>query len=415
MSLRHPRGSRSLPAVALLAALVASGCGHEPPKVTQAGPPEVLVSLPTVEEVTDYEDFIGRTEAVRTVDIRARVTGYLEGFHFVDGGEVKEGDLLFEIDPRPYQAALDRAEATLAQARARQNRMEADFRRTNALYARGTVSREEFDLVVDNLAEARAAVGIGRAERDLARLNVDFTRVTAPFSGQISRTMVDPGNLVKADDTLLTTMVKVDPIRAYFDIDERTLLRIRRLIREGRVASQSEAEVPVLVGLADEADFPHRGQIDFSDNRVDPGTGTLQVRGVIANPAPHVLAPGLFVRVRLPIGAPHRALMIDEVALGTDQGRKFLYVVDGRNKVAYRRVQVGVLRDGMRVIEEGLDPGERVVVSGLQRVRPGLTVAPRESEGAQARRRDRDPARDPADEELARSPEAGPRPPSSDG
>lgn len=364
-----------------LAALV-PGCVKEPPKPAKAPPPEVLVSTPVEDEITDFEDFTGRTEAVRTVEVRARVTGYLDKVNFKDGTEVKEGDLLFVIDPRPYRAELNRTEAMLVQAETRTKRLEADFRRASATFNRGAISREEFDAKSSDYAEASAAVGSARANRDLAALNLEFTQVTAPISGRISRRLVDAGNLVQADVTALTSIVSLDPMYVYFDEDERTLLRIRRLIREGKVHSRTEAEVPVMAALADEEGFPHKGMIDFSDNQVDPSTGTLRVRAVIPNPAngdgkARVLSPGLFIRIRLPIGNPRKALLVAEQAMGTDQGRKFVYVVNDQNEITYRPVKTGTLDHGMRVIEEGLTLEDRVVVSGLQRIRPGAKVVPK--------------------------------------
>lgn len=362
----------------VLAAGALSGCQKaQSAKVDPAksAPPEVLVAQPVEGEVTDFEDFTGRSDAMKSVEVRARVTGYLEAVHFRDGSEVEEGDLLFEIDPRPYQAEVDRTDSTYAQAEARLRSADTEFQRTSALLRRGSVTREEYDLDAEALAEARAGLGIQKAARDLARLNLEFTKVRAPITGRIGRGMVDPGNLVQADDTMLTTIVSLDPMYVYFDVDERTVLRLRRLRREGKFASRDETTIPFLAALVDEEGFPHAGAIDYSDNRIDPSTGTLQARGVIPNPAPHVLSPGLFVRVRLQIGRPYRAILVQEQALGSDQGRKYLYVVDDAGKATYRPVKVGALNAGMRVIEEGLEKGERVVVSGLQRIRPGIQVA----------------------------------------
>ena len=218
------------------------------------------------------------------VEVRARVTGYLDKVLFEDGSEVKEGDVLFKIDPRPYEAALAAAEASVVQSEAHQRRLQFDHRRASNLFQRGAISREEVDRIQGDYSEAVAAVGIAQAQRDLAKLNLSFTDVRAPISGRTSRRLVDPGNLIQADSTSLTTIVSLDPIYVYFDVDERTLLRLRRLIREGRIKSRTEAEVPVLVGLSDEEGYSRRGIINFSDNRVDPSTGTLRVRGVIANP-----------------------------------------------------------------------------------------------------------------------------------
>jgi multidrug efflux system membrane fusion protein len=363
------------------AAAAVAGCNDDRPAAKKAAPPIVTVTQPVERDITEHEDFTGRTDAVYTVDVRARVSGYLEKVSFKDGDEVKEGDVLFQIDPRQYEADLARNEATVTQAEAHARRLEADYQRAVKLYARGGIGREEYDRITGDRDEAEAAVGIARAARDLAKLNVQWTKVLAPITGRLSRRLVDPGNLVKADDTIMTNIVSQDIMYVYFDIDERTLLRLRRLIREGKIKSRTETEVPIHVELADEAGYPHKGVIDFSDNKIDPSTGTLRVRGKIDNPRPRVLSPGLFVRVQLPIGNPHRALMVPEQALGTDQGRKFVYVVDRDRKVLYRTVKVGPLEEGYRVVVDGLKPGERVILSGVQRVKPGIEVNPKPYNG----------------------------------
>ncbi len=337
--------------------------------------------MPVEEEVIDFEEFTGRTDATRTVEVRARVTGYLQEIDFKDGEEVEEDAPLFLIDPRPYEAALERAEGALAQAIAREKRAEADFLRKDALYARQTISREEFDLAVDNYAESRASIKVAEADRKMAALDLEYTRVKAEIPGRLSRRQVDIGNLVRADDTILTTIVSIDKLYIYFDIDERTLLKLRRLVQNGRMQSRSNGdEIPIHAALADDEDFHLSGMIDFSDNRVDSTTGTLQVRAVIDNPRPHLLSPGLFLRIRLPIGRPRQALLIAERALGTDQGQKYLYVINEKDEVIFRPVKVGALHGMMRVVESGLNPDERVVVSGLQRIQPGVKVVPKPEE-----------------------------------
>jgi multidrug efflux system membrane fusion protein len=344
-------------------------------------PPEVLVTSPVTRSVTEYEEFTGRAEAVRTVDIRARVTGYLNRVLFKEGGEVRENDVLFEIDPRTYQAEADRAAATVNQADARQKRSEADFQRAQSMARNNSISAEEYDRIIADRAEAAAGVGVARASLEVARLNLGFTQVRSPVSGRVSRANVDPGNLVKADDTLLTTIVTTDPMYAYFDVDERTLLRLRRMVREGKIRSSRETSVPVEMALTDEDGFRNAGTIDFVDNRLTADTGTLRVRGVFPNPN-GLLSPGLFVRVRMPVGQPRDATLIPEQALATDQGQKFVYVVDDKNVVQYRRVKVGPQQESLRVIEHGVGPGDRVVVAGLQRIRPGVTVDPKPAEAA---------------------------------
>ncbi len=386
--MRRQLGSLSALLTAGLAAFaVSSGCERPQPKLKAPDAPIVSVALPVTDYVTDYEEFTGRTEAIYSIDIRARVTGYLQKVPPVDGAEVNKGDLLFEIDPRPYKAELARMEATLAQNEAHLKRLDADFRRVSNLFSRGNAAREEFDKSAGDRSEAEAAVGIASASRDLAQLNESFTRVEAPISGRLSRRLVDPWNLVKADETTLTTIVSLDPLYVYFDVDERTMLKLRRLTQEGRMPSREEGQIPIEAGLSDETDangtplFPHKGVINFSENKVDPSTGTLRVRASIDNPKPgptkpRVLSPGLFIRVRLPIGNPRKSILVPEQAVGTDQGRKFIYVVGDDNKVVYRPVTVGKLQSGKRVIEGNLAANERVVVSGLQRVRPGGIVKP---------------------------------------
>jgi RND family efflux transporter MFP subunit len=360
----------------LLSADVLAGCdqhGAQPPPETA---PEVEVSVADTDLVTDYEDFPGRLDAVNTIQVRARVSGYLDKVGFKDGDEVKEGEVLFYIDSRPYDAELARAQASLVQSEAHLKRTSEDYSRAMRLLAQRSIGQEEYDKIAGDRAEAAAAVGVARASRDLAQLNVTYTKVKAPISGRLSRRFVDPGNLVKADDTALTSIVSLDPIYVYFDVDERTALHLPDFLREGKLNLAPEGGVPVLIGLANEKGFPHQGQIDFVDNTVDPGTGTLRLRGKFGN-ANRDLQPGLFVRVRLPIGKPYRAVLVAEQALARDQGQKYVNVVTPGNEVEYRRVEIGRLQKGMRVITSGLNKDERVVVSGLQKVRAKMKVEPK--------------------------------------
>jgi RND family efflux transporter MFP subunit len=370
--------SKLIPSPRLAFVLVALVAGCARPQAQPNGPPpppEVQVSVPVTGQVVDYEDFPGRTEAVSTVDLRARVTGYLEKVHFKEGCDVKEGDLLFEIDPRLFEAELNRAEANLVQTEARVKRLNSDFERASVLIGKGAIGREEYDKIAGDRAEAAAAVGVAEAQRKSARQNLDYTKVRAPITGRISRRYIDPGNLVKADDTIVTNIVSLDPMHAVFDVDERATLRLQQLVRDHKLNLTPEGNVPVLMGMADETGFSHRGTINFVDNRVDADTGTWRLRGRFAN-ANQSICSGMFVHIRLPIGDPYPALRISEQALGTDQGQRFVYVIDEQNKAQYRRVKVGRLHDGLRAIVEGLKPGERIVVKGLQRVRQEETVKP---------------------------------------
>lgn len=357
-----------------------AGCARGPSEAPAAAPPPVTVSYPVEREVTDYADYTARTAAVDSVELRARVSGYLDKVNFKEGALVKKGDVLFEIDPRTYQAVLKHAEGNLAAAEARVKRLDADLARAQRLISTAAISREDYDKVVGDSGEAVASQAALKAAVERARLDLGFTKITAPVSGRISRYYVTVGNLVQAGDltggTLLTTIVSVDPMYAYFDVDERTVLRVKQLIREGKAGKADEVEIPVWLGLANEDGHPHRGIINFIDNQVNPRTGTLRVRGVFPN-KDEALSPGYFARVRVPIGLPHKTLLISERALDTDQGQKVVYIVDRDNRVASRPVRLGALHDGRREITDGLKPGERVIVSGLQLVRPGLTVEPK--------------------------------------
>ena len=340
---------------------------------------EVVIGSPTVREVTDYEEFTGHTDAILSVQIRARVTGYLVKKDFEDGQEVHEGDILYEIDDRPYKTTLERAEAMVAQGEAHRARLEADYRRAANLFERAAIGKQEFDLISSNFAEAEAELGASKAQLDIARLNMSFTKVRAPMAGQLSRTLVDPGNLIRQDDTILNDIVSADKLYVYFDLNEQAMQRVHSLIDQGRVESGPSKEVPVLVGLSDEEEFPYKGVVNFSENKLDAATGTLRVRGIIDNPRPWVLSPGLFVRVRLPIGAPHPALLVRDESISSDQGRSFVYVVDQDDAVVYRPVEIGPTFQGLREIKNGLEADERIVVDGdgVRRIRPGVKVAPR--------------------------------------
>jgi RND family efflux transporter MFP subunit len=357
-----------------------AGCVRAPSAAPEAAPTPVTVSRPVEQEVTDYADFTGRTAAVDSVEVRARVWGYLDKVDFKEGALVKKGDVLFELDPRPYQALLDQAKARVANDQAQLAYHEADYQRYQELIRTGGVSKSDLDRIkaargvdIANIAADEAAV-VSR------QLDVGYTKVIAPVSGRVSRYVVTVGNLIHSGDqnggTLLTTIVSVDPMYVYFDMDERAVLRVRQLIREGKARSARETEWPVWLGLAIEEGFPHRGTIDFEDNQVNPNTGTLRVRGVFPN-KDEGLSPGLFARVRVPIGQAHRALLVADRAIDTDQGQKVLYVVNEKNEVVSRAVRLGALHDGLREITEGLEAGERVIVDGLQQVRPGATVEPK--------------------------------------
>ena len=302
---------------------------------------------------------------------------------FKDGDMVKEDQKLFQIDDRPAKADLAKTEAALKQANAHFERLKADFARAETLLKQEAISKQEYDTISGDRLEAEAAVGVAKANRDLAKQNLDYTTVSAPIAGRVSERKITPGNYVKMGDTLLTTIVTQDPMYVYFDIDERTTLKLQRLRDEGKIHYEKDGSVVFLFGLADEDGFPHKGVVNFFDNRLDAGTGTLRMRGEFKNDAK--MTPGLFARVRLLVGPPHPALLIPERALGTDQGQKFVYVVNQNNKAKYQPIKVGALNEGMRVVETGLTGGERVVVNGLQRIRPNESVVPKPEPAPEAK------------------------------
>lgn len=353
---------------------VSLGCKSQPPAVAALPPPVVTVSQPVQQEILDYDEYTGRTAPVEQVEIRARVSGYLVKVNFQEGSEVKKGDLLLQIDTRPVAAELAATKGQVAQWEAKLARAEADVARLERLLPKGAASQKDLDSAIADRGEARAAIQSARAAVDKALLSLDFSQIIAPISGRVSRALVTAGNLITADSTLLTTIVSLDPIYAYFDVDERSMLNYQQMSREKKRESARAGHTPISLGLANEAGFPHQGIINFVENRVDPTTGTIRARGVFAN-ADRILTPGLFVRIRIPGRGPYPALLVPDRAIGTDQGSKYLFVVNDKKVTEYRPVQLGPLQDGgLRVIQSGVQAGEWVIVNGIQRVRPGVTV-----------------------------------------
>jgi RND family efflux transporter MFP subunit len=356
------------------------GCGKQNP-TTPAAPPEVSVALPISREIVEWDEYIGRLESPASVEVRARVSGYLDRVHFKEGKEVKKGDLLFTIDPRPYQADYDHAEAEYQRVSTQAELAKNDSERAQRLIATRAISEEDLDTKLKSYAIASAAAKSAKATADLARLNLEFTEVRAPIDGRISRAFITEGNLVSGGAvgggaTLLTTIVSLDPLYLYGDADERAILKYIHLSQEGKRESARYGPIPAEMGLADETNFPHKGYMDFVDNRVDPNTGTLRARGVFSN-ADHTLSPGFFGRIRIPGSGKYLALLIPDRALGADQAQKFVYVVNAEKKVEFRPVTIGPMINGLRVVKSGLKTNEPVIVEGLLRVRPGLVVDPK--------------------------------------
>lgn len=364
----------------------ATGCQKQAVEAAKPKPHSVVVVAPVEREVQDFEFFQGTTDAVESVEIRARVTGYLNrsskedaahGLAFTEGAEVKKGAPLFEIDPRPFQAELDQIQSQVELRKANRKFRQAEIDRNRVLLEKRAISQAEFDQTAAAYEEAIAAVTAAEANVAGAALNVEFTRVTAPIDGRVGRAEVTPGNLVVADNTLLTSIVSVDPMYVLFDVDQRTILRLEQSIREGKIKTRDEL-IPVAVALVTDEGYPLSGQIDFGDNRFDPSTGTIRVRAVLPNPKPEkgtrMLRPGLSARVRVPIGDPYKALTIPEKAILSDQGQRYALIVDDSGKVEYRKLELGKLDSGMRVVLSGIGAADRVIVSGQQFARPGGQV-----------------------------------------
>jgi multidrug efflux system membrane fusion protein len=374
-------------AVQLGVLLCLSGCVKQNNDPKGPPPPHVTFNHPVVGPVMEWDVYPGRLEAVDEVQIRSRVSGYLQSIHFKDGAEVQKGDLLFVIDPRPYEAALHQAEAELLRAQTHLELAKNDAERATRLLKSKAISEEEADARAKAEKEAEAALNSQKAAVAAARLNVDFTRITAPISGRISRKMITEGNLVNGNQgqsTLLTTIVSLDPIYCYFDADEQSALKYQTLLRTGKMHTVGTNQIPAEFELSNETNFPHHGFIDFVENQVNPTTGTLRMRAVFPNPGPQrILQPGYFGRVRVPGSEEYQGLLIAEQAVGTDQSQKFVYTLSSSNTVQYTPITMGPPYKGMRVVKDGLTPESKVIVNGLMSIRPGATVVPQEAPATQ--------------------------------
>ena len=329
-------GSERLMVVAL--SLWLAGCNNQQPAAHGPPAPEVTVSKPEQKDVVNWNEFTGRTTAVKLVTVTPRVSGYIVDIPFKEGDLVHKGDLLFQIDPRPYQDAYDQAVGQLQQARANQQLQDVTFERQQRLRETGVIAKEDYDTALSNKNQAAAQVVSAQAARNSAQLNLEFTHVTSPIDGRVSRQLVNIGNLVQTDSTHLTTIVSIDPIYAYFSMDELAALSYQRLIQEGKLASSEGGKIPVYLQLQDETGFPHEGTIDFSDNAFDSSTGTLLIRGSFPN-SDGFLMPGNFVRVRVASGPKYNSLLIADRAIGSDQDQSFVYVVDSKNIARLRHIK----------------------------------------------------------------------------
>jgi len=368
--------SRSLLLVgALLVSTALAGCADKP---APAPPPPAVTVAPVLQrDVAEWDEFSGRLEAVDQVEIQPRVDGFIRRVNFTEGREVRKGEVLFEIDPRPYQADLDRAQAQLEQARTAADLANREVARAEKLVKVQAISREEFDSRTSAQANNVAAVRAAEAAVETARLNLGWTVVRSPIAGRVSRAEVTEGNLVHSgppDATLLTTVVSLDSMYLYFDSDEQTYLRYADRGKSGTTAWQG-ARLPVYLGLANETGFPHEGRLDFIDNRIDPASGTIRTRAIFSN-KDRRFTPGLFARVKLVGSKSTPTLLVRDAAIGTDQDRKFVLLLGKGDSLVYRPVEIGRLSDGLRIVRSGVQAGDKVVVNGLMRVRPGVKVKP---------------------------------------
>jgi multidrug efflux system membrane fusion protein len=350
-----------------IAAAVLAACARNEAAETPAAPPAIAAAKVVSKPITEFDEFTGRFEAVERVEIRPRVSGYVAETHFQQGHEVKKGDILYVIDPRPYTATLKRAEAEVARAKTQLALAKSERERAIKLIEKRAISQEEFDARTSGNEQASANLAAAEAARESAALDLSFTQVRAPISGVVGRAEITAGNLVAAGQTLLTTLVSVDPIYVSFDGDEQVYLKVAGLKRN--------SHNPIWVGLADETGHPHQGELAFIDNELDANTGTIHARGLFRNADRH-FTPGLFARVKLEGGAKYDALLINDSAVGTDQSVKYVLKVGAGNKIEYTPVKLGPIVDGLRVVREGLKVDDVILVKGLQQVRPGMPVTP---------------------------------------
>ncbi|MEM8678673.1 MAG: efflux RND transporter periplasmic adaptor subunit [Planctomycetota bacterium] len=365
----------------VLASYAIPGCRETPGLTPSTGPVTVSVAMPIERDVVDHAQFTGRLNAVDQVEIRSRVTGYLMDTRFKEGSVVKAGQVLCEIDPRTYQAQLDAAKGALEAAEAKYQLARTENDRAKSLYAENpqAISKKALDQHQAEEDSAAADVVASRSSMEVYQLNREFCEITSPIDGRVGRYQVTKGNLVTQNSTTLTTVVSQDPIYGYCSIDELTLLKVLNNLFDGKMPPLSSRKITIGMGLQNEQGFPHQGTADFADNELNSSTGTLTIRAVFPNPANakgvRLFIPGMYVRMRVPLDLPHPAVLIAEQAVGTDQGQKFVYVLDGDNKVEYRKVALGPLQDdGLRVIRQGVEPGDRVVVNGIQLIQSGDTV-----------------------------------------
>lgn len=380
---KKPASGWGFLATSLALVILATGCKPAKTAATSTAPPPppaVTVATPIAQRVIDWDEFTGRLASREQVEIRAQVSGYLTKVSFTEGAQVKAGDLLFTIDPRPYEASVQRAEAVLAEARTQAELAAIQGKNAEALRRDQAISLEESERRLKTVSAGEAAVRGAEAALRSAQLDLEFTEIRAPITGRISYARVTEGNLVTGgskDATLLTTIVALDPIYCYIEVDERSSLKYRQLYKNGQRESALFQKIPAEMALVNETDWPNKGQIDFVDNVLNPETGTILARAVFPN-EDRLMAPGFFAKVRIPGSAEYDALLVRDAAIADDQGSAYVWVIDAEQKAVYRPVELGPLYDGLRIIRKGLEPGERIVIEGLMAVRIGMPVQPKE-------------------------------------
>jgi membrane fusion protein, multidrug efflux system len=367
--------------VLMVTALSLCGC-HQGTQGTPTLPPtNVTVAKAVEKEVVNYQEYTGNTAAVSSVDIRARVSGYLDKVSFEEGAILKAGDLLFVIDPRPYKAAFDQAQANVEQAKSQLALATGNYQRAEKLFQTNVIDAQTYQTQLENRNQANATLLGNQAALETAQLNLDFTQIRSPIDGQTSTYKYTIGNLITGGDSsnsgVLTTIVSIDPIYVYVNVDERGLLAYQEMVRSGKSIAPKDGQTPIEMQLANENNFPHKGVIDFVDNQVDPNTGTIRVRGVFAN-KDRVLRPGLFAQVRIPASPEYKSLLISDLCVAYDQGQPIVYAVGTDNIATAKPVKLGAIFDGLREVKEGIAPEDRIVVNGVVRLRPGVSVLPKE-------------------------------------